>query len=75
MIESIIIYFILLVAETNNLFGIDSAKSLHILNILNSIAYEKNVNSNNTRETNFVSDILNKYESIFHGINKMKEVN
>ena len=75
MIESIILNFILLVAETNNLFGIDSAKSLHILNILNSIAYEKNVNSNNTRETNFVSDILNKYESIFHGISKMKEVN
>ena len=75
MIESIILNFILLVAETNNLFGIDSAKSLHILKILNSIAYEKNVNSNNTRETNFVSDILNKYESIFHGINKMKEVN
>ena len=75
MIESIILNFILLVAETNNLFGIDSAKSLHILKLLNSIAYEKNVNSNNTRETNFVSDILNKYESIFHGISKMKEVN
>ena len=42
--------------------------------ILNSFANEKEVNSNNTRKTNSVSDVLNKYESIFHGIGKMKDV-
>ena len=42
--------------------------------ILNSIAHEKEVNSNNTRKTSSVSDVLNKYESIFHGIGKMKDV-
>ena len=40
--------------------------------ILKSIANEEDVNWNNTREAN--SNILNKYESIFYGIGKMKDV-
>ena len=60
--------------KQENLLGIDSATSLGILKILHSIANKKNVNSNNAIETNLVSDILNEYESIFHGIGKMKDV-
>ena len=59
--------------KQENLLGIDST-SLGVLKILNSIANEQNVNSNNTRETNSVSNILNKFENIFHGIDKMKYV-
>ena len=54
--------------------SIDSATSLSVLEILNSIVNEQNDHSNNTRAINFVSNILNEYECIFHGIDKMKDV-
>ena len=50
------------------------SSSPSVLKISNSIAIEKEINSNNTRETNLVFDILNEYESIFHSICKMKDV-
>ena len=56
--------------KQENFLGIDSATSLG----LNSIAKEKDVNSNMTRETNLVSNIPNEYESIFPGIGKMKDI-
>ena len=46
------------------ILGIDSATSLGILKILNSIANEKDVNSNNTRKTNSVSNILRSQETL-----------
>ena len=51
-----------------------SAISSGVLKILNSVPNEKDVDSDNTREINSVSDILNKYESFFHGIGKMKDI-
>ena len=51
--------------KQENLVGIDSATSSGVLKILNSITNEQNVNSDNTRETKSMSNVLNEYESIF----------
>ena len=51
--------------KQENLVGIDSATSSGVLKILNSIANEQNVNSNNTGETKSMFNVLNEYESIF----------
>ena len=60
--------------KQESLLGTDSSTSLGVLKILNLTANEKDINSNKTRETNLMSDILKEYESIFHRISKMKDV-
>ena len=72
-IDSAKFYFIGSKNKQENTLGVYSATNLAILKILNSITNEKDINSNNARETT-VSGILNKYESIFHVIWKMKDV-
>ena len=58
-------FYVISGKNKQNLVGIDSATSSGVLKILNSITNEQNVNSDNTRETKSMSNVLNEYESIF----------